>query len=155
MNKVRRKKHYPVPVSRLFGKLLPDNFRQKSATIQQYQQFFKSQTSDAVYQMVQVMNVTDDAITLAVPSSALVNYLRLHSAEIRNQILEQFHKSLELKVIADPTSMSPADEKSPLKPAKHFSQSVCDQLKKSAASVDDDELRSALESLSKTIREED
>lgn len=142
-------------MSSLFRKLLPDNFRQKNVTIQQYQQFFHSQSSDAVFQMVQVMNVSDDRITLAVPSSALANYLRLHSVEIRQQIAEQFNQSLELKIIAQPESMSPEEKSSKLKPVKHFSQTVCDQVKKSASSVDDDALKAALVSLSKSIREKE
>lgn len=155
IKKARRNKHYPVAVSKLFGKLLPDNYRQKTATIHHYQQFFNSQSSDAVFQMVQVMNVNDDCITLAVPSSALVNYLRLHSSEIRQQIFEQFDRMLALNIIAEPQLMSPAEQKNQLPPAKHFSRSVCDQLKKSAASVDDDKLKAALVSLSKTIRNDD
>lgn len=154
-NRIRGKKQVPVPLSSLFSKLLPSDFRQKTATINQYQQFFNSQTSDAVYQMVQVMNVSEDSITLAVPSSALVNYLRLHSLEIRQQISDQFGRVLDLKIVAQPQSMTADGQKNALKPARHFSPSVCDQLKKSAASLDDDELRAALISLSQAIREDE
>lgn len=143
-----------MPVSSLFSRLLPDEFQRKRATIQQYQQFFYSIDTDAVFQMVEVMNVTADTLTVAVPSSALVNYLRLHSPEIRQQIFEQFHHSLELKIIARPDSMCLEDEKIKLKPAKHFSRSISDQVKKSASMVDDEDLQSALVSLSKAIREE-
>lgn len=141
-----------MPVAKLFRKLLPEDFQRKSATIQQYQQFFKSQTGDAVYQMVEVINVTEVTITLAVPSPALVNYLRLHSVEIRQQIAEQFGCDIDIKVIAQPQSLSAEDQKKSLKPARHFSRDVCERLKKSAASVEDDALRAALISLSTTIK---
>jgi hypothetical protein len=154
MNKNRRKKHSPVPVSSLFGKLLPDNFQQKSATIQQYQQFFYSRTGDAIYQMVEVMNVTDSTLTLAVPSPGLVNYLRLHSLDLRQQISEQFGVLLELKIVAQPGSLEPDDQRNALKPARHFSRDVCEKLRKSASSVDDEALRAALISLSRAIKDE-
>ena len=143
-----------MPVSSLFRKLLPHNFQQKNATIQQYQQFFHSQTGDAVYQMVEVMNVTDSVLTLSVPSPALVNYLRLHSVEIRQQITEQFGIFLDLKIIAQPGSLETGSQKRALKPPRHFSEDVCIKLRKSASSVDDEALRAALISLSKAIKDE-
>lgn len=152
MAKSRRNKHYPVPLSSLFGKVLPENFRQKSATIHQYQQFFNSLESDAVFQMVEVINVTDEHLSLAVPSPSLVNYLRLHSQQLRQQIEEQFGLDLELIFKVLPESISPKREIKKMPSARHFSASVSDQIKKSSSGLDDEELRNAMISLADTIK---
>ena len=152
MKKSNRGRKQPVRLSSLFNKALPENFRSRGAEIQHYQAFFESRSGDAVFQMVRVMNVTEDTLSLSVPSPALVNYLRLHTQEIRQQITEQFGKQLELKIVASPDSGSEESSSIKLKPARHFDQQVCDRLQRSAAGVDDDNLRQALIALSKSIR---
>ncbi len=137
----------------LFGKLLPKDFKQKSATINQYQHFFQSQTSDAVYQMVDVLNVTQDCLTVSVPSPALLNYLRLHSQQIRDLISEQFGHYPQLKIKVIPETPDPDGSGKDLKPARHFSPAVCDQIIKSAGGLQDEELREAMISLANTIKD--
>jgi len=149
-----RKTHKPVKVSSLFGKLLPQDYRQKSALINQFQHFFDQQKSDAVFQMVKVMNVTEHQLVLAVPSPALVNYLRLHSQQIKAQIAELFGQHLELKIMAQPESLVGDSEPPEKKGLKHFSESVTRQIKKSSASVDDEELRQAMISLAEAIKKD-
>ncbi len=148
----RRKNHHPVKLSSMFGKLLPEDYRHKRAMIDQYQHFFNEQTSDAVFQMVEVMNVTDQYLVLAVPSPALVNYLRLHSLQIKTQIAELFGQNLELKIHAQPGSAIQNASEEHKQGLRHFSEPVTSQIKKSAASVEDEALREAMIALSEAIK---
>ncbi len=153
-SKNQRKDHKPVKVSNWVKACLPDSFQEKSASIQQYQAFFEQQTSDAVYALVKVLNVNDNELTLAVPSPALVNYLRLHEAQIRRQIETLFHHSMSIKVVAQPELME--TDTNSLEPvqSKHYSATVCAQIQKSAASLEDNDLRDALLSLAKTLQQD-
>ena len=148
----RRRNSEPVRVSRLFSKLLPAGFSQKSAEIQQLQAFFASQESDPVFQMVTVVNVTDSYLTVALPNAALSSYLRLHSDGIRQQISEYFGLELALKISTRPESFSP-NEAGKIK--KEFSADIslssCEQMKNAADYVQDDALKNALKSLSNTL----
>ena len=110
------------------------------------------QDSDAVFQLVRVLNVDNACLTLSVPSPALINYLRLHSEQISRQIEHQFGRSMALKIVAAPAGAQQTLPRSQLKPAPHFSQEVCDQVTKSANNLEDDELRQSLLSLAKAIK---
>lgn len=147
----RRKNKKPVRLAALFKGLLPENFQQQRALIQQYQYFFQAQESDVVFQMVTVVNVTDRYLHVSVPNPALANYLRLHSQQIQQQIQHDFGLGLELKISARPENMHNSEHQQKLPPARHFSKTVCDQIKHSADSLEDDALKAALKSLSKTI----
>lgn len=141
-------------VTKLFKGLLPEGFQQKRSLIQQYQHFFKSQQSDAVFQMVQVVNVTDRYLHVSVPNPALATYLRLHSEQIQQKMRHNFGSILELKVSARPEDMRNYEHKQKLPPARHFSKKVCDRINNSVESIDDEALKAALISLSKTIRKD-
>lgn len=149
---VKKRKNQPVQVASLFKGVLPEDYLHKRAIVQQYQHFFESQETDAVFQMVQVTNVTDQYLVVTLPNAALSSYLRLHSGQIRQLIIENFGVSLELKI-----STRPAVEKPHSKPAfnhgliPEISHSSCEQIVNAADYVEDEELKNALKSLSRTL----
>jgi len=98
----RSKNKKLVPVSQLFKRLLPEGFAQKRAEIEQFQHFFDLQESDAVFQMVKVTNVTSQYLNVTLPNAALSSYLRLHSEQIRQSIIENFGVDLILKISTRP-----------------------------------------------------
>ena len=149
MTRKRNKK--PVQVARLFKGLLPEDYAQKRALIQQYQQFFESQESDAVFQMVKVTNVTDDYLNVTLPNAALSSYLRLHGEQIRQSILESFGVELTLKISTRPESFTQTEQKHNEDWLPEISRSSCDQIVNAAEYVEGDELKDALKSLSKTL----
>jgi sugar-specific transcriptional regulator TrmB len=139
----------------LCKRLLPQDYRHKSAEIRRYQLFFQQQSSDAVFQMVEVINVSEREIVLAVPSPVLVNYLRLHMNQIQQQIQEQFGQSPAIKVVAMPDSNIKADADIQRKGVKHFSNDVSERMQKSVTAIDDDKLREAMQALARAIRKPD
>ena len=141
----------PKPAAALFKRWLPKDFKEKSALINQLQQLFLAQSSDAVFQMVTVCNVTESYLSLSVPNPPLAAYLRLHSDQVRQLIEENFGLSLELKISARPDSTVREDGAGYTVAASEVSEVACEQIRKSADSLDDEDLRHALQSLSKTL----
>jgi hypothetical protein len=147
--------HKPRRVSELCKDLLPADFRQRRSRIDQYQHFFKSLESDAVFAMVEVINVSDDLLTLALPSSALVNYLRLHQEYLTAAIEQQFGHTPALKMIVAPGGRPESgDGRGSLAHANPVSQRARDQIRAGADLVEDEELRDALHSLAKHLKTE-
>ena len=151
---VVKTKKSPLPVRALFRRLLPENFLQKRALIQHYQQFFESQASDAVFQMVTVVNVTEQYLHVSLPNPTLASYFRLHGEQVKQLIRDQFGVELQIKISVRPEVESEAGLSS-LSTLPHFSASVCEQINNSADAVEDDELKQALKSLSRTLRHKD
>ncbi len=149
-----RHKKSPQPIQALFRKLLPQEFRQKRAQIDHLQQFFAERKSDAVFQVVRVLNVTPQYLHVSLPNPALANYFRLHGQEIRQQIKQQFGQDLQLKISVQPPGN--ATDRSPsYAPLPHYSADVTEQIGRSADALEDDELKAALKSLSKTLHDKD
>ncbi len=148
-------KSSPTAVAQLFGKILPQNYRSRAALINQYQHFFNALESDAVFQMVKVINVEENVLTLSLPSAALMNYLRLHSQQISSQIEEQFGQLMQLKLTTSPAGAQNEQAHVRLKPAAHFSEQVSEQIKRSAKDVDDEELMQSLVNLADAISRKD
>lgn len=140
-----------MPLATLFKGLLPEGYAQKRAQIQQFQHFFEMQESDAVFQMVKVTNVTDNYLNVTLPNAALSSYLRLHSEQIRQLILQNFGVELELKISTRPELFNQTEHQGKKALLADISQSSCDQMKTAADYVEDDNLKRALKSLSRTL----
>ncbi len=151
----KKGKSSPLQVSRLFGKILPDGFQAKTALINQYQHFFNSLDSDAVFQMVKVVSVEADMLTVSLPSAGLVNYLRMHAQQISKEIEHQFGQVMALKIVTSPMGAQNEMPRSRLKPAAHFSAEVSDKIKISAKNIEDDELKQSLLRLAEAIRQKE
>ena len=141
-----------LPVSELFKRHLPQGFSRKRAQIEQFQAFFATRDSDAVFQMVTVNNVTATELSLTLPGAALASYLRLHAEQLREEILEMFGVELSIKISTRPDAQSAAHDANRKKLlAADISSASCDQMTSSADFVDDERLKNALKSLSRTL----
>ena len=147
----RKKNKKPVQVASLFKGLLPEGYLQKNAQIQQYQYFFESQESDAVFQMVKVTNVTDQYLNVTLPNATLSSYLRLHGEQIRQLVMENFGVDLILKISTRPEISNQLEDREIQDWLPDISRSSCDQITNAADYVEDDDLKNALKSLSKTL----
>ncbi len=147
-----RNKKTLQPVQALYKRLLPQDFFAKRAQIRQFQQFFDERKTDAIFQMVKVLNVTGEYLHVSLPNPPLANYFRLHGEEIRQQIREQFNRDLQIKISVQPQGDEHAAAQSH-KPLAHYNQAVTEQISKSAEALDDDELKAALKSLSQTLQD--
>ena len=145
----RKRINEPRSLGSLFKKLLPPDYAQKRAEIDQLQQFFSAQDSDAVFGMVTVLNITDQYLHVSLPNATLSAYLRLHSAQIRQMLLEHFNIDVELKISTRPQQQQKEIEMKPL--TADFSDASRQQMQGSAQYIEDDDLKAALNSLSETL----
>lgn len=152
---VKKSKSSPLQISRLCAKILPEGYQSKTALINQYQHFFNSLDSDAVFQMVKVVSVEANMLTVSLPSAGLVNYLRLHNQQICKEIEHQFGQVMGLKIISSPSGAYNVAARTRLKPAAHFSAEVSDKIKISARGIEDDELKQSLLRLAEAIKQKD
>jgi hypothetical protein len=131
---------------------LPQNFAQQTARINQFQAFFDALDNDPVFAQVRVLKVDPALVTLALPSATLANYLRLYSRDIQQQLADSFHQHYALNVVASPEAFYQRQQESGLAPAKKVSKSMCDRIKASAETIEDDEVRRSLLSLARSMQ---
>ncbi len=154
MSDDKRHTRHPVRLAGLCIKWLPKDFRRHSAVIAQYQQFFDSHQGEAVYRQVRVLNASDKQLLLALPSPALVNYLRLHGAQLQQEIQQLFGASPSLKLVVRPFGGIERTA-TKLQPPAHVSRSVSARVRKSADGIEDESLRQALIALAQSITDDD
>ena len=95
--------------------------------------------------MVEVVNASDSLVTLALPSPALVNYLRLHQEYLVAAIEQQFGHNPQLKMIVAPEGRSGTDHgRGGLTSAEPVSERARAQIRAGADLVEDEQLREAL-----------
>lgn len=138
-------------VSSYIARLLPANFGQQRSLILQFQHFFDSLPGDAVYQLVRVLNVTDQYLHVALPNSALSAYLRLHGEQILRQVKKSFGLTLQLKISTRPDLVTPSTVQSAKPELPEVSADSCKQIRSSAGAIEDEALSDALQSLSETL----
>lgn len=147
----RNKRGQARSLGSLFQQLLPQDFHSRSARISQLQHFFADlESTDAVFAMVKVVNVSEQHLHLSLPNATLGAYLRLHSAQIRQMLLEQFNLDVELKISTRPQSAEPVQAE-PRRPVA-VSAETSKQLEKAADTIEDADLQAALKSLSRTLK---
>ena len=154
MPRRRSDNNTPRPVRSLFADVLPAQYRQHTASIAQYQAFFDNLDQDPVYQHVQVVDVDESRLAVAVTSPGIANYLRLHTREIDTMIEEAFGRKLQLKISVTPGKLEASVEQSRRGKAPRFTEQVARRVEQSASGVEDEALKAALVRLSRSIREE-
>ena len=146
----RKRNNQPKSVASIFNKLLPPDYAKKRAELDQLQQFFTAQESDAVFAMVSVVNITEQYLHVSLPNATLSAYLRLHSAQISQTLRENFNIDVELKISTRPEA--PEQQAVPkLKARADFTDESRLKMQRSAQYIEDDELKAALNSLSETL----
>lgn len=131
---------------------LPDNFDRVSKDTAAIQQFLRKQLPDPMNQQVTVVNITTEAIVIAVSDPQIANYLRLYIAEIQQQIQETFSLKQVLKIKTIPSSVLKSDHvlpaaKIPLKVKPETVQT----LQRGADWIEDEGLKQALKSLAVSL----
>lgn len=132
---------------------LPDNFDRVSKDTSAIQQFLKKQLPEPMSQQVTVVNLTGEAIVIAVTDPQIANYLRLYSTEIQQQIQETFNLKQVLKIKTIPATVLQTDFTKPAvkKPVKVAPESV-QTLQRGADWIEDEKLKQALKSLANILK---
>lgn len=138
-------------MSRLCQAVLPPGFEQARRQLPQIQDFLEENLPEAVRQSVTLLSVTDDHIVIAANTPMVTNYLRLHAAEIQQQLRETFRLEQPLKFRTIPDAMFQRRQyRSPLPPRTVSSEAVA-AIRLNAQWIEDDELRNAMLALADSL----
>ena len=141
-------------IDRLCQSVLPPEFEQVKRRLPQIQQFLQQNLPEPVNHAVTLLTIKHDEIVIAANSPLVANYLRLHAAEIQQQLRESFGLQQSLRFRTIPDSMLKID--SPeirRKPGQATPESI-EALQRSAQWIEDDELRAAMLSLAESLKTE-
>lgn len=138
-------------ISRLCQSVLPPGFEQARQQLPIIQAFLEENLPEAVQQSVTLLSVNDEEIVIAANTPMVANYLRLHSAEIQQQLCETFQ--LQQKVIfrTIPDAMFNTRRPVALPPPRVVSNESVTAIRRSAQWIEDDSLRAAILSLADSL----
>jgi hypothetical protein len=139
-------------ISRLCQSVLPAGFEQVKRQTPSLQHFLEENLPESVSQSVTVLTINQHEIVIAANSPMVVNYLRLHSKEIQQQIRETFHFEQTLKFRTVPDSLLKLERKQHLRRPRPVSAESVAALKRNAQWIEDEGLKSAMLSLAESLK---
>ena len=139
-------------ISRLCQSVLPVEFEQVKRQAPGLQHFLEENLPDAVKQSVTVLTINQDEIVIAANSPMVVNYLRLHSKELQQQIRETFHFEQTLKFRTVPDSLLKIERQQSLPQPRQVSAESVEALRRNAQWIEDEDLRAAMLSLAESLK---
>ncbi len=139
-------------IDRLCQSVLPPEFEQVKRQLPRIQLFLEQNLPEPVNQAVTLLTLNPDEIVVAANSPLVANYLRLHAAEIQQQLRETFGLEQPLRFRTIPDSMLKLNSPQTLpKPEKVTPESV-ESLQRNAQWIEDDDLRAAILSLAESLK---
>ena len=139
-------------ISRLCQSVLPPGFEQVTRLGPEIQQFLEQNLPESVNQAVTVLTVNQHEIVIAANSPMVVNYLRLHSSEIAQQLRETFHLEQALKFRTVPDSLLTIDQDQTSRAPRTVSAESITAIRRNAQWIEDEELKAALLSLAESLK---
>ncbi len=131
-------------ISRLCQAVLPPGFEQARRQLPQIQQFLDENLPEAVRHSVTLLSINAEQVVIAANTPMVTNYLRLHGAEIQQQLRETFQleQALHFRTIPDALFQ----RRKPLtvaKPRAVGSEAVA-AIRLNSQWIEDDNLRAAM-----------
>lgn len=134
---------------------LPAGFEQLRELAPRIQLFLEQNLPEGVGQSVTLLTVNQEEIVIAANSPMVANYLRLHSVEIQQQLLETFALERKLKFCAVPDDLLKiASRDTPARPATVSQESIA-SISRSADWIEDEKLKAAMLSLARSMDKSD
>jgi hypothetical protein len=133
--------------------VLPPEFAQLERQIPKIQKFFEQNLPESVQGCVTLLTLNDEQIVIAANSPMVTNFLRLHSAEIEQQLRETFNLQQALKFRTVPDALMKMGRRDQLPEPESVSGEAVSAIERNAEWVEDEDLRAALLSLAKCLRE--
>ena len=141
-------------IDRLCRDVLPAEFDRISRLGPAIQAFLEHNLPVSVNRSVSLLTVSDTEIVIAAYTPTVASYLRLHGAEIRQQLREGLDIDLEIRFRSLPQAMLRAAARPPPGTPRAVGAAALDAIERSAASIEDEALRAALLSLARGMKSE-
>lgn len=143
-------------LAQLCRSVLPDGFDQVVDMAPRIQQFLEQNLPEGVNQCVTLLTINTREIVIAANSPMVTNYLRLHGAEIQQQLRETFALEQPLKFCSLPASLLQVDSRGTTrqKPGTVSAEAI-ESISRSAEWIEDEKLKAALLSLAASLKKTD
>ena len=138
-------------ISRLCEAVLPPGFELARRQLPQIQQFLEENLPQAVRHSVTLLSVTDEHIVIAANTPMVTNYLRLHAAEIQQQLRETFQLEQQLKFRTIPDAMFQQRKQLSPAPPRAVSSDAVAAIRLNAQWIEDEDLRAAMLALADSL----
>ena len=140
-------------IGNLLDAVLPPDYARVKGQSARIQNFLEQNLPSPLNQAVTVLSIDDDSIVIAASTPVVANYLRLHQAEMQQQLFESLNLKQRLRFRSLPESLlhPPAAATSARQPRAVSEQSI-DALERNADWIEDEELRAALKSLARSLK---
>jgi hypothetical protein len=138
-------------MSRLCQAVLPSAFEQARRQLPQIQEFLEENLPETVRQSVTVLSVTAEHIVIAANTPMVTNYLRLHTAEIHQQLRETFKLEQQLKFRTIPDAMFQRRQQQLPQPPRAVSSESIAAIRLNAQWIEDADLRAAMLALADSL----
>lgn len=138
-------------LSRLCESVLPPEFERQKRQLPMIQAFLDENLPDAVQGRVTALSVNDEEVVIAANTPMVANYLRLHGAEIHQQLIEALQLKQAVRFRTIPDALLTQRKQKPLQAARVVSDEAVDSIKRNARCVEDSSLRDALLSLADSL----
>lgn len=138
-------------IDRLCQSVLPPEFTRVRTQLAEIQHFFEQNLPEPLNKAVTVLTINPEEIVIAANSPLVVNHLRLHSAEIRQQLREAFKLEQTLRFRTIPDSLLHLQNSAHIGAPRQVTAESIEAIKRSAKWIEDEELRAALLSLADSL----
>ena len=134
-------------IYRLCQSVLPPGFEQANRQLPQIQAFLQENLPEEVQHSVTLLTVNTEEIIIAANTPMVANYLRLHSAEIQQQLHETFQLEQQVKFRTIPDALFNARKQKELPAPRVVSNEAVQAIRRNAQCIEDETLRAAMLSL--------
>lgn len=139
-------------IDRLCRTVLPADYERVTRLAPKLQRFFEENLPAPMNRAVALLKATDEEIAVAAYNPMVTNYLRLHSAEIAQQLRETLGLEARLRFRTLPESMLRTAKRDSGREPRAVSEGAIDAVTRGAESIDDAQLRAALLSLARGMK---
>ena len=139
-------------LDKLCRSVLPPGFKKFSQLGPGIQNFLEQNLPEPLNQNVTLLSITDEHIVIAANSPVMANYLRLHAAEIQQQLRETFNLTQEVKFRSLPESLLKVGSEYKMPVPDPVSPQSIDAIERNANSIEHEDLKSAFLSLAQSLK---
>lgn len=139
-------------IDRLCQSVLPPGYERVERLAPAIQQFLEENLPEPINRAVSLLTVVGDEVVIGAYNPLVANYLRLHSTELAQQIVETFGFEARLKFRTLPESLLQAGPRPRKITPRRVSAASIEALKRSAEWIEDEDLRAAILSLAQSMQ---
>ena len=139
-------------IGKLCESVLPAGFERVKKHGAQIQRFLEENLPAPLNRTVTLLSVDDAEIVIAAKTPVVANYLRLHQAELRQQLRESLGLEQSLRFRSLPDTLLQVERPQVRRSPRRVSAKSIEALERNARWIEDEDLRSAMLELAQSLK---